>query len=179
VSWLRLDWNAIGEVESESADLVAVNVEIAGSSSLDSMDDLDVLNEVIKDEEDVEKKMEVDNVMDEHPSQVQEGGHPRCCDADIKVGWFYRHPSHPWLTLPSAGIFALSPEEDILFMSMSKRTTTTTPLMVRPLWRLVPCTRSCPTEMLSTGLSPTGWKMIWSKMLTGLNTDEGFSADVP
>jgi hypothetical protein len=28
------------------------------------------------------------------------------------------------------------------------------------------------------GLSPTGWKMIWSKMLTGLNTDEGFSADV-
>jgi hypothetical protein len=145
---------AIGEVESESADLMAVNVEIAGSSSLDSRDDLDVLNEVIKDEEDVkgedvEEKMEVDNVMDEHPLQVQEGGHPRCCDADIKVGWSYRHPSHPWLTLPSAGIFALSPEEDILFMSMSKRTKTTTPfravikLTIRPLWRLVPCARFC------------------------------------
>jgi hypothetical protein len=71
---------------AEAEDLMAVDVEIAGSSSLDSMDDPDVLNEGIKEEdikeEDVDDKMEIENVGDEHPSQVQEGGHPFCCDAD-------------------------------------------------------------------------------------------------
>jgi hypothetical protein len=62
---------------------MAVDVEIAGSSSLDSMDDPDVLNEGIGEEEEgVEDMMETENVGDEHPSHVQDGGHPLCCDAD-------------------------------------------------------------------------------------------------
>jgi hypothetical protein len=67
---------------AETEDLMAVDVEIAGSSSLDSMDDPDVLNEGIKEEdikeEEVDDKMEIEIVGDEHPSQVQEGGHPFC-----------------------------------------------------------------------------------------------------
>jgi hypothetical protein len=48
---------------SEFADLIAVDVEIAGSSSLDSMDDPDVLNEGIGEEEEgVEDMMETDAV---------------------------------------------------------------------------------------------------------------------
>jgi hypothetical protein len=79
----------------------------------------------------------------------------------IKDVWSYRRRKMLWPILLNVGVFALSPEEDILFMSMSKRTKTNTPfgavikLMIRPLWRLVPCTRSCPTEMISTGMIST------------------------
>jgi hypothetical protein len=45
----------------------------------------------------------------------------------IKVGWSYRRRKLLWPILLNVGVFALSPEEDILFMSMSKRTKTTTP----------------------------------------------------
>jgi hypothetical protein len=47
------------------------------------MDDPDVLNEGIGEEEEgVEDMMETENVGDEYPSHVQDGGHPLCCDAD-------------------------------------------------------------------------------------------------
>jgi hypothetical protein len=59
---------------------MAVDVEIAGSSSLDSMDEPDVLNEGTRDEDEVKTEhTEVENV---GASQVREGGHHLCVAAD-------------------------------------------------------------------------------------------------
>jgi hypothetical protein len=106
----------------------------------------------------VEDMVETEKVGDEHPSHVQDGGHPLCCDADqgrmvlptpkiavaysakgrgfclIAVG---RYPLH---------VYEQKDQDDYAVRRCHQ---------IRPLWRLVPCTRSCPTEMLSTGMIST------------------------
>jgi hypothetical protein len=58
-----------------------VNMEIAGSSSLEEPD---VFNEGIREEHEMktEDELKVENIGPLHPSQVREGGHPLCVAAD-------------------------------------------------------------------------------------------------